>query len=167
MSSWREQAFHAGEYKRGTTREHSAKRQEINHNLIKFICALTDPQRKQSLDQINIFCNNFTRGGPFHQSLATINVGTGAVDSHYVIRLMKAFNSLPMFTSTTIVINRYVRGTSSFAELSRWPGACWRERVPCPDKEQRNCNSVTPPRWFDTRRWSHICASYRHSLELG
>jgi hypothetical protein len=40
---------------------------------VKLIYAVTDPQRKQSLDQINTFRNYFTRGGLFYQSLAQIN----------------------------------------------------------------------------------------------
>ena len=40
---------------------------------VKLIYTVTDPKRKQSLDQINTFRNYFTRGGLFYQSLATIN----------------------------------------------------------------------------------------------
>jgi hypothetical protein len=37
------------------------------------IYAVTDPQQKQSPDQINTFRNYFTRGGLFYQKLAKIN----------------------------------------------------------------------------------------------
>jgi hypothetical protein len=57
-------------------------------------------------------------------------VGTGTVDLHHVIRSMKAFNSLAMVTSTTIVIKRYMRGTSSFAELSGWQALVGKKEFP-------------------------------------
>jgi hypothetical protein len=41
---------------------------------VKLIYAVTDPQRKKSVDQINKFRSYFTRGGPFYQSLAQTNV---------------------------------------------------------------------------------------------
>jgi hypothetical protein len=40
---------------------------------VKLIYAVTDPQRMQSLDQINTFCHYLTRGGIFYQSLAKVN----------------------------------------------------------------------------------------------
>jgi hypothetical protein len=40
---------------------------------VKLIYAVTDPKRKQSLDQINTFRNYFTRGGMFYQSLDKIS----------------------------------------------------------------------------------------------
>jgi hypothetical protein len=57
-------------------------------------------------------------------------VGTVSVYSHYLIRSMKAFNSLAMVTSTTIVIKSYMRGTSSFKELSGWQALVGKKEFP-------------------------------------
>jgi hypothetical protein len=50
-------------------------------------------------------------------------VRTGAVDLHYLTRSMNTFNPLAMITSAAIVIKRYLRVMTSFAEFF-WMARC-------------------------------------------